>query len=153
MVSYNYCGSRYWLSASQRYDSIHQISSMRLLHLTSFVFSVKIFSDRNLKYSGIESKENFLKTILQSSFKGIWKFLEEILSSSELFISCFSKLILHCLFRGVISDIRGRRSECDVTFLGELSVLLERCAITDPFMKVSFRSYFFNRILQMALLL
>uniref|UniRef100_A8Q3E0 Uncharacterized protein n=1 Tax=Brugia malayi TaxID=6279 RepID=A8Q3E0_BRUMA len=43
------------------------------------------------------------------------------------------------LFRGVISDIRGHRGECDATFLGELSVLLERCGITDPFMKIYIR--------------
>uniref|UniRef100_A0A1I8EHP7 WASH complex subunit strumpellin n=1 Tax=Wuchereria bancrofti TaxID=6293 RepID=A0A1I8EHP7_WUCBA len=40
---------------------------------------------------------------------------------------------------GVISDVCGHRGECDATFLGELSVLLERCAITDPFMKIYIR--------------
>ncbi|KAL3998638.1 Hereditary spastic paraplegia protein strumpellin family protein [Acanthocheilonema viteae] len=40
---------------------------------------------------------------------------------------------------GVVGDIRGHRGECDATFLGELSMLLERCGITDPFMKIYIR--------------
>ncbi|EJD76317.1 hypothetical protein LOAG_16709 [Loa loa] len=43
------------------------------------------------------------------------------------------------LNEGVVGDIRGRRGGCDATFLSEFSVLLERCAITDPSMKIYIR--------------
>uniref|UniRef100_A0A915Q3Y6 WASH complex subunit strumpellin n=1 Tax=Setaria digitata TaxID=48799 RepID=A0A915Q3Y6_9BILA len=43
------------------------------------------------------------------------------------------------LNEGVMSDIRGHRGDCDATFLSEISILLERCAITNPFLKIYIR--------------
>ncbi|EJW86568.1 hypothetical protein WUBG_02521 [Wuchereria bancrofti] len=63
--------------------------------------------------------------------------LSKFLPNSSRFIGTIKENTR--LFRGVISDVCGHRGECDATFLGELSVLLERCAITDPFMKIYIR--------------
>uniref|UniRef100_A0A0R3RQD4 WASH complex subunit strumpellin n=1 Tax=Elaeophora elaphi TaxID=1147741 RepID=A0A0R3RQD4_9BILA len=67
---------------------------------------------------------------------------QQILAVNQLALRQHSSNIFSAvatLNEGVIGDIRGHRGECDATFLGELSTLLERCAITDPFMKIYIR--------------
>ncbi|VDN01870.1 unnamed protein product [Thelazia callipaeda] len=60
---------------------------------------------------------------------------------NELLIFARKNLMLKVIasYLSVINDIRKHRGECDTNFLNELTALLERCAITDPFLKIYIR--------------
>ncbi|KAM3720524.1 WASH complex subunit [Dirofilaria immitis] len=67
---------------------------------------------------------------------------QQILSVNQSALQQHSSNIFNAVAtfnEAVVGDIRGHRGDCDATFLGELSVLLEHCAITDPFMKIYIR--------------
>nr|CTP81900.1 Bm5581 [Brugia malayi] len=99
---------------------------------------LKIFDCALSKF--LPNSSRFIRTV--SKIGQLQLLRQQILSVNQSALRQHSSNIFSAVAtfnEGVISDIRGHRGECDATFLGELSVLLERCGITDPFMKIYIR--------------
>uniref|UniRef100_A0A8R1TNM7 WASH complex subunit strumpellin n=1 Tax=Onchocerca volvulus TaxID=6282 RepID=A0A8R1TNM7_ONCVO len=102
------------------------------------VGSLKIFDSALLKF--VPNSSRFISTI--SKIGQLQLLRQQILAVNQSALRQHSSNIFNAvatLNEGVVSDIHRHHGNCDATFLGELSTLLEHCAITDPFMKIYIR--------------
>ncbi|VDK88317.1 unnamed protein product [Litomosoides sigmodontis] len=114
------------------------LNDITMMKTVAVAGRLKIFDNALSKF--LPNSSRF--TVIISKIGQLQLLRQQILAVTQSALRQHSSNIFNAvaaLNEGVIGDIRGRRSECDATFLGELSMLLERCAITDPFMKIYIR--------------
>ncbi|CAG9536624.1 unnamed protein product [Cercopithifilaria johnstoni] len=114
------------------------LNDITLVKAVAAAERLKIFDYALSKF--LPNSSRFIVTI--SKIGQLQLLRQQILAVSQSALRQHSSNIFNAvatLNEGVVGDIRGHRGECDATFLNELSALLERCAITDPFMKIYIR--------------